>query len=638
MEFKSLPPSKTTVSGLTDPRTAVTLVLFEEFVPLEYREQLAIKSSSRRRLPSLFYSSSSGKKHWKPAATLNGRPYVVGHVPLAPSPREVEFEGLLHGNNSTRILSLGPKRSMGGLARAENGPTTPGGGERTFAPPMIRVPVRGPEKAHARSDETHSNSNLDITVPNPTSMLSSATGSPSIRKSIFRPNRKSMIPAEYSTVEFQTRMASYSDDELNGDDGRSGLDEPEDVKQRRRESSADAWVDILVGSQDRLGSQSAAIRSDKRGKRDRKSDPDLASKEVENVLASMRNLRAPSPGSCLFVDREKEREYGGSDTDVVEVETVPRLIIKKNGYASNWERSLDSEEESSQAHTGGDETDEVPPAALLNARQVLRQQRRLGYFDLHPERRNAQAQSILDDPRERLAGDSDDDDGNEYGSGEGSDYAHADRMARPLPIPPGGTTPILTTTMPTTRVIHEPSPVTPVKSIIQSLNQSPEVNKAANPQIQTPNSPGSVTSKTAALIEMYRERERGGGSSHTLSSRPSTSPGALGSPAPLSLPVAPLAPSRLPVRSSSGPKETPNTPVIPPPPTIPAPVPTTPPKVIPVPLPPTLAIPEPEDQLNIGTEIEVPRLAFEETGRASPGRYVHGAPLHNVIEEEEEYE
>jgi len=628
---------------MTDPRTAMTLVLFEEFVPLEYREQLAIKSSSRRRLPSLF-SSSSGKKHWKPAATLNGRPYVVGHVPLAPSPREVEFDGLLHGNNSTRILSLGPKRSMGGLARLENGSTTTGGGERTLAPPMIRVPVRPPERASAmmvhrpKSDDTHSNSNSDITtVPNPTSMLPPGTASPSIKKSLFRPNRKSMIPAEYSTVEFQTRMASYSDDEANGDDGRDGVDEPEDVKQRRRESSADAWVDILVGSQDRLGSQSAAIRSDKRAKHDRKSDPDLASKEVEKVLASMHNLRAPSPGSSLFVDKVRERDYGGSDTDVVEVETVPRLIIKKNGYASNRRRSLDSEEESSQAHTGGDEADEAPPAGLLNARQVLRQQRRLGYFDLHPERRGAHAQSIMDDdPRERLAGDSDDEDGNEYGSGEGSDYAHTDRVRRPLPIPPGGTTAILTTTMPTTKVIHEPSPVTPVKSIIQSLNQSPEVNKAATSQI-SPNSPGSVTSKTAALIEMYRERERGG-SNHALSGRPSTSPGALGAPAPISLPVTPLAPSRLPVRSSSVPKETP---VIPPPPTVPAPVldpvVTTPPKVTPVALPPTLAIPEPEDQLNIETGIE-PRLAFDEAGRASPGRYVHGAPLHNVIEEEEEYD
>ncbi len=44
-----------------------------------------------------------------------------------------------------------------------------------------------------------------------------------------------MVPAEYSTVEFETRMASYSDDDAEG--GTRDL-EPDHVRQKRRESSA----------------------------------------------------------------------------------------------------------------------------------------------------------------------------------------------------------------------------------------------------------------------------------------------------------------------------------------------------------------------------------------------------------------
>jgi hypothetical protein len=106
IEFKSLPLSRSTVSGGSDPRTSTTVFLFEEFVPLEYRQQLSAGVQNRRTLVSFF---SPGKtKQWKQAATLNGRPYVVGHVPRGLNSREAEFEGLLSGNNSsTKMISLG---------------------------------------------------------------------------------------------------------------------------------------------------------------------------------------------------------------------------------------------------------------------------------------------------------------------------------------------------------------------------------------------------------------------------------------------------------------------------------------------------------------------------------------------------
>jgi hypothetical protein len=56
VEFKSLPGPRISASRITgpDPCTAISLLLFEEFVPLEYRQQLAEGSTSRRLLPSLF--------------------------------------------------------------------------------------------------------------------------------------------------------------------------------------------------------------------------------------------------------------------------------------------------------------------------------------------------------------------------------------------------------------------------------------------------------------------------------------------------------------------------------------------------------------------------------------------------------
>ena len=130
--------------------------------------------------------------------------------------------------------------------------------------------------------------------------------------------RKSGIPpAQYSIVEFETRLASYSDDEFNH------ANETESAKQRRRQSKDDAWVDILVGSQARrLGDQDALRRVSLRSTH---SDPDLASMEVAQVLAAVKN-RAPFPPSMVDqVDRgyySLDQRVGGPRID--EVEVVPR--------------------------------------------------------------------------------------------------------------------------------------------------------------------------------------------------------------------------------------------------------------------------------------------------------------------------
>ncbi|KAF9483685.1 hypothetical protein BDN70DRAFT_873531 [Pholiota conissans] len=564
VEYKSLPPSRSTATGGADPRTTTTLILFEEFVPLEYREQLAVKSSSRRRLPSLF--STSGKKQWKQAATLNGRPYVVGHVPRSPSYREVEFEGMLHASSSTKLLSLNPKNTVRHPPATSNVPSP-----TSLVPPLPTI-----KKTASRSmDPVRYDAPPPPSVPAPRSdeMHSDSTASPSVKKSLFRlpptpgSNRRSMIPAEYSTVEFETRMASYSDDEHEY--------EPEHVKQKRRESSTDAWVDILVGSQSRrLGGQDAELTDKKRNK----PDPEIASMEVAQVLAAVQN-RSPSPSSVMErVDQDYGLDQHVADLDIDEVDVVPR-----NSGDTRSVETDDSDvrglayDESSVGH--GDEL------GGMSARQMARHQRRVGYFDLHPERRQATTQSVAEDPRVRFANDSD-----EEGDDEDSQTHQSD--IRPLPVPPNAAA---------IPKMHEPTPLVPSKSTVSTLSQSYELRNAnvAIPAVAAPVTP----SKTASLIEMYRERERGGSKS--------ASP-----PHAVPIVIAPLAPSRLPIRAASLSKDA-----------IPVAQPlvaTASPRASPKP-----TTPEP-------SLIDPPRINLEETGRSSPARYVHGAPLHNVVEEEEE--
>ena len=404
-----------------------------------------------------------------------------------------------------------------------------------------------------------------------------------------------MMPAEYSTVEFETRMASYSDDE-------NPRDEPEHIKQKRRESSTDAWVDILVGSQDRrMDGQAAEIGIDrKRMPRNRQSDPDIVGLEVAQVLAAVPN-RSPSPPSMLErVDQSYNMDQHVQDLEIDEVETVPRTSDARSAETDESDPVAGLPYDAS-SH-GHDDAD--APTGSMSARQMARHQRRLGYFDLHPERRKAAAHSIIDvdeDPRAKLAqDDSDDEDDDErlYGPPE---------SVRPLPVPPSAAAPILQPPL------FEPTPLVPKKSSVSALNQSPEVREV-NTTLTTPTTPANghgalpvTPSKTAALIEMYRERERG------------TPPKTVTPVTAVPIVIAPLAPSRLPIRSASLGKDSTLLPSVP---LVPAP---TPSKVLPQP-----SAPEEADH------IDLPRIPLEDTGRNSPARYIHGAPLHNVIEEEEE--
>ena len=382
-------------------------------------------------------------------------------------------------------------------------------------------------------------------------------------------------------------MASYSDDEHNGN-----LHETEAVKQKRRESRDDAWVDILIGSQaHRKSEQDAEIVDRRRGHHSKHSDPDIASLEVAQVLATVHN-RTPSPPSVMDrVDRDYGMDHHVRDLDVDEVETIPRMSSVGPSTGSDESEAVLAYNEPDS----GDVESLEPPEPILSSRHLARYQRRIGYFDLHPDRRQALAQSSLhdddDDLRAKLAEDSDDDidDDRVYGPPEG---------IRPLPVPPGQK--VQPRVLEPSSVINPISTVNPPSETKERLPFTLPDNHNDNGSSIAPSTP----SKTATLIEMYRERERGSPPNPALTSAP--------------IIIAPLVPSRLPVRTTSLLKE--GAPL--PPPSL---LSTSSPKVSPS----KPSSPE-------STRNDPQHIQLEETGRNSPARYVHGAPLHNVLEEEEE--
>ena len=532
------------------------MILYEEFVPLEYRQKLAASGNNRKKLPSLFSSKS---KPWKPATTLNGKPYTLGSVPASPSYREVEFEGILRAGNTTRVIRVDQKNNKplaSPLSKSVSSPSP-----RQFEPissPLFTTKSDSPAHQHEPIQVEHVQ--MPISIQTPTISFSSPieTGeeTPTKQRPRFRipgglpvggpastRRRSGLPPAEYDTIDFETRLASYSDDELNG-----GLGRPM-TKREKRQSRDDAWVDILVsGSSRRLGTQDAVLKA-------RRSDPDLAKQEVAQVLAA---VIPPSD--------DEQDEIVMEPVDVPTRFSVenPPSSIDHGPFGSNTTEEEEEEEE---------EEDEV-----LSPRP-----RRVGYFDMHPERRKAVIPGAEDDPRTRLAYDDSDSEA-DYPRKESIDWSqqHGDNEREQRALAP-----VQNIITPPRALPQKPvARLSPPSANGDGLLPSPTI---VLPQ-QTP-----PKSKTSSLIEMYREKER-------AAAQPSPQPARLSpqlsvSPQPVPQPIRPL-PSPVP---GPGPSNVP-----PSPPRTPSP--------------------------NVAED----PLAEGDQSPNGPGRYVHGAPLHNVLEEEEE--
>jgi len=107
------------------------------------------------------------------------------------------------------------------------------------------------------------------------------------------------MPAEYDDVDFE--MRETSDSELSGaSTPRNGTANGNgQLKQERRQSKDDAWIDILVGesAKRRLGGQDAEMKPRGGKLRNNRSDPELAQKEIEEALS---RAGAPPPDDDFF--------------------------------------------------------------------------------------------------------------------------------------------------------------------------------------------------------------------------------------------------------------------------------------------------------------------------------------------------
>ncbi len=597
IEFKSLPLARSTVSGGMDPRTSATVFLFEEFVPLEYRQQLSAGVQNKRTLGSFF---SPGKtKQWKQATTLNGRPYVVGHVPRGLSSREVEFEGLLSGNNSsTKIISLGRDGPVKREVTHSDAVSSRSQSSTIHPPSSLLTPVtnRTPRPEHISSPLFVAHREGATLRPGTPTTPAGATKRRFRLPSTLTPNSRTsgLTPSVAEDIDFETRLASYSDDELNS----LNTSMRKQGKHERRRSKDDAWVDILVASHERRASnQDAEIRRPG-GPRPRgfvsRPDPEVASQEVAQVLAGVRGHSPPFDGDS-------------SEADIEPMKVPHRSKMNNRGTTpldDSYEPTIPESEEQAE-----------PEEEIVLQPQTQQARRRMGYFDLHPERRPLHLSQDEEDLHEldfRAPVD------NEVEPPRRSDVTesvysssgdHHTPPASPKPPLEVVTTAMAATTRPQSPQQPTPSPQTPTPSP-RDLQRQQEVRDRLA---------GKPGPKAGALIEMYRQRER-----QAAGGPGESSPGKISS-----LSSAPQQQQQQQQQKSTtqaqaqAAKES-------------AALPTPPePELELEPLSLEREVPESEAEAESAELMEPPNLDIDQ-GRSSPYRYVHGAPLHNVVEEEEE--
>ncbi|KAG6373722.1 hypothetical protein JVT61DRAFT_6397, partial [Boletus reticuloceps] len=235
IEFKSLPLNKNSTRG-GDPRTAATVLLLKSSC------RWSIDSSSQKSLEQASLALS----------VLAVQQIEAVETCCGPAP----------------AIAVSPATQGDSDHTAHSRPGTAGSGNASPARQLERVPSDSPLTPGTTKRR------FRIPVPSP---------------SVVR--RSTLVPAEYSTVDFETRLASYSDDELNESASMKALTPAE--KHARRMSRDDAWVDILVAAHSRrMGSQEAERRPGGKGLKGGRSDPELASQEIALVLAG---VRARSP-------------------------------------------------------------------------------------------------------------------------------------------------------------------------------------------------------------------------------------------------------------------------------------------------------------------------------------------------------
>ena len=517
-----------------DPRTSAILFLFEEFVPQEYRDQLAAPKKKGIFAPTaLFVASLNPKsKQWKPAATLNGKPYVVGQIPSTTKPalrdRETDFENMLKSSNATTKVSL-----TRGVSTRDHPIPTPISAvvplPETDVPPVPALPAQSPIKTKSR----------------------------------FKLGRKrsgGLQPAEYDEMDFETREASDSD----------SLEESPLTKSNgagnKRLSRDDAWIDIVVAdnSRRRLPGQGIDAGAGANGKSNRRkginnnrSDPELAREEIGKVLAGV-----PPPDndeSFPFHSRghgnnkhDHYHRHTGAGAGQMHGERMRQEALadpEPYPYANPLQGrpSLESDE---YTQTDG------PAIRVQSPSTIASRHDQRWPNTLHGRGESVESADFEPIPQTLSQ------------EVEIPSFIDTERSYSHELIPPQPTSATL--------------PPSPSALATRPLSDHSSVDVAPG---------GSKKPNVSTLIDMFQQK--------------ATAPGV----------------SKLPVRTASldNPKSIPSTSAGPP--LVPTPA-------IPLsssPQPPSSPIAEPDP---LSLDLPLPK--------GSPGRYVHGAPLHNVMEEEEE--
>jgi hypothetical protein len=261
VEFKAIPATRSPApfDENVDPRTDTQWFLFEEFVPREYRDQL---TNPKKKRTNIF---SPKKKEWKPATTLNGKPYTGR--PRSPSIKEAEFDAMLsgHGHSITKVISLTPERSKT-IPTPLNASTSTTGSK-----------ISGPLFTMPRSDSTPQRSPIARGFSSP---------APKSSRNLFKlGKRQGIVASDYDQdLEFETRTASESSDGTV--DGPASSSHPR--THNRRHSKDDGWVDILVGDSRKPGKSATSPKGN--------SDPELAREQIQRALDYTQQLDdAPEP-------------------------------------------------------------------------------------------------------------------------------------------------------------------------------------------------------------------------------------------------------------------------------------------------------------------------------------------------------
>jgi hypothetical protein len=511
--------------------------LFEEFVPQEYRDQLAAPKKKGIFAPTaLFVASLNPKtKQWKPAPTLNGKPYVVGNIPniAKPAPtrdRESDFENMLKSQHATTKVSL-----TRGVSARDHPIPTPISAHIPLSPEMDIPPVPA----------------LPVT-------------SPIKSKGRFKIGRKrsgGMQPAEYDEMDFETREASDSDSlgdsPLTKSNGGAG--------QNKRLSKDDAWIDIVVADTGRrrlpgqdveAGTVPNAKYNRRRGISNNRSDPELAREEIGKVLAGVPPL-----------DNDDGFPFHGHNHTNNHHKLAATAADYAHGDRIHAEEVLADPEP-------------YPYANPLQGRPSLESDE---YTQIEGPAIRVQSPSTIASRHEQRWPAS-------YGRGESIDSTDFEPLPQTLSqeveIPS-----FIDTERDYPHELIPPQPTSatlpPSPSGLQTRNLAEQSTPA---EVGNVSPGGSKKANVSTLIDMFQQKT-----------------------------VTPAV-SRLPVRTAS--VENPKAGAGPP--------------LVPTPVIPASSSPKPSGSPVVEPEPLATAALDLPAAKGSPSRYVHGAPLHNVMEEEEE--